>query len=168
MASYLLSSLLNQTQLSAVLDVFRTSTRKEGLGTLAVRPWHAGMQSHDIVTRQIALNTVSMHYIQICACVVCAHIPSPTLNMLPCGELDGSHVTAATDWLCTHSCRCHGLTARVSRPSFCVLVTEYIQHCGKLALVHKTITVIMDARYHDLHIESNHESKCKNSQKYDV
>ena len=46
---------------------FITSTRKEGLGTLAITPWHTGMQSHDIVTRQNALNTTS---IQICACVV--------------------------------------------------------------------------------------------------
>ena len=77
-------------------------TRIEGLGALAIRPWHAGMQSHDIVTRQNALNTTGMRVIQICACVLCVHIPSPAPNMSPCGELDGSYVTAAI-WLTLHT-----------------------------------------------------------------
>ena len=62
------------------------------MGTLAVRLWYTGMQSHDIVTRQNALNTTSMRDIQICACIVCVRIPDPALNMLSCGELDSSHV----------------------------------------------------------------------------
>ena len=45
------------------------------------------------------------------------------------------HVTAPSDLTGSAHIpvyRCHGLTARVPRPSFHVLVTYYIQHCGKL------------------------------------
>ena len=64
-------SLVNQTLLSVALNVLR----HQRLGTLAVRLWHAEMQSRDIVTRQDVLNTASMLDIQICTCVVCTHTP---------------------------------------------------------------------------------------------
>ena len=87
------NSLVNQTQLSAAqLDVLRHqhAERGSGMGTLAVRPLEC---SHMTLSRA-KIYATSTRDIQICACVVCALIPAPALNMLPCGECDGSHATA--------------------------------------------------------------------------
>ena len=64
----------------------------------------------------------------------CAHYAHAYLNI--------AHTFGITFCLVTMSCDCipvcHGLTARVPRPSFRVLVMEYIQCYGKLGLVHET------------------------------
>ena len=108
---------------------FVTSTQKEGLGTLAVSPWHAGMQSHDSV---MSKKSLSMHDVHMYACVVCARC-MPRQGLVVCSTVVMWQLQS--DWLCTHSSRCHKLMAR---PSFCVLVTRYMQRRRKLSLVHET------------------------------
>ena len=117
-----------------------TNMRKEGLGTLAVRPWHLHIPNVCRANQNTAVTWLPSS--------------SPQGNIFRAGSGMRAHTTHAHIWishilvvfnafcLMTMSCdcipACHGLTVRVLRPTFHVLVMEYIQRCGKVNLVHKT------------------------------
>ena len=80
----------------------------------------------------MTLSRVKIHPICECMHAWCVHTVYPAMVLW--SALMVVMRQLQSDWLCRHSCRCNGLTARVPRPSFRMLVymLKYIQHCGKL------------------------------------
>ena len=76
-------SLVNQTQLSAVLDVLHHQHIKEGLGTLAVTAWHLQecVQSQsDCSYHMTTVKLTARRYIRDWARYVCSHYACAYLN----------------------------------------------------------------------------------------
>ena len=111
---------------------------ERGLGTLAVRPWHLQecVQSpSDCSCHMTTIELTTRKLMRGGAGYACAH--HACVAMYICAHCAYLHVLLNALYIfMTMSCdcnpACHSLMARVPRPSFCMLVTQYIQHCGKL------------------------------------